>query len=143
MLKLVPLVLLSLAACGPAMAQQRDGGRMLEQLEKADANGDGAVSRQEFTSFRAAQFTRMDRNGDGFITDTDIPRFVQNRLPPEMSGDNMRATFDANKDGKVSQSEFVNGPSLVFDRTDTNGDGAVARTELEAARAALAARRQQ
>lgn len=143
MLKLVPLAFLSLAACAPAMAQPHDGARMLEQLEKADTNGDGAVSRQEFTAFRATQFTRIDRNGDGFITDDDIPRFVQNRLPPEMSGDNLRATFDANKDGKVSQAEFVSGPALMFDRADANSDNTVTRAELEAVRAALAARKQQ
>lgn len=140
MFKLIPLVFLSLAACAPAVAQQHDGARLLEQLQKADTNRDGAVSRAEFTAFRASQFTRLDRNNDGFVTDSDIPRFVQNRLPPDMSGDKLQATFDNNKDGKVSQSEFVNGPALMFDRADANGDSIVTSQELETIRAALANR---
>lgn len=140
MLKFIPLALLSLTACAPAIAQQHDGTRMLEQLEKADSNKDGAISRAELTAHRASQFDRLDRNKDGFITDNDIPKMVQNRLPPEMSGDKLRANFDANKDGKVSEAEFVNGPSLMFDRADTNGDNLVAQSELQAVRAALASR---
>lgn len=143
MLKLIPLAFLALAACTPAMAQQHGGARLFEQLEKADMNNDGAISRQEFTAFRATQFTRLDRNADGFITDSDIPRFVQNRLPPEMTGDNLRATFDANKDGKVGQAEFVNGPALMFDRADANGDNTVTQAELEVVRAALGSRARQ
>ena len=140
MLKIIPLAFLSLAACAPALAQQHDGTRMLDQMEKADANGDGAVSRTEFTAFRASQFGRLDRNKDGFITDSDIPKMVQSRLPAEMSGDKLRASFDANKDGKVSEAEFVNGPSVLFDRADTNGDNMVSKAELNAMRTALANR---
>jgi Ca2+-binding EF-hand superfamily protein len=44
-----------------AFAQGRDG--ML--LEQADANHDGKVTREEFMSSRAEQFTRLDSNGDG------------------------------------------------------------------------------
>lgn len=140
MLKLIPLAFLSLAACAPAAAQQHDGSRMLEQLEKADTNNDGAISKAEFTAYRASQFKRIDRNGDGFITDSDIPARLQRRLPPEMSSDKMQATFDVNKDGKVSEQEYTSGPSLMFDRADTNGDSVVTKQELQALRTALANR---
>lgn len=140
-LKIASLTILLLVACSPADAQQHDGARMIAQLEKADANHDGAVSRQEFTAFRASQFTRLDRNHDGFFTDNDIPAFAKNRIPPELSFDTLKASFDGNNDGKISQAEFVNGPSLMFERVDANQDGLVTEAELNTARAALAARR--
>ena len=135
------LALLALAACSPASAQQHDGSRMIAQLEKADTNHDGAVSRNEFTAFRATQFERIDRNRDGYLTESDIPSFAKNRIPEEMSIENLQVTFDVNKDAKVSKQEFVNGPALMFDRVDMNKDNIVTRTELEAARAMLEARR--
>ncbi|OYW18045.1 MAG: hypothetical protein B7Z52_05745, partial [Burkholderiales bacterium 12-64-5] len=116
MLRLLPAALLALSACAPAQAQDRDGARLIEQIEKADANGDGAISRTEFTAYRSTQFGRLDRNKDGFVTDSDIPAALQKRLPPEMSIDKLKAAFDANGDGKLSQQEFVNGPTAAFDR---------------------------
>ena len=141
MLRLLPAAILALSACAPAQAQNRDGARLIEQLEKSDTNGDGAISRDEFIAGRSAQFARLDRNKDGYFTDSDIPGIVKNRLPPEMSVDSMKATFDANGDGKVSQSEFVNGPTAAFDRIDANGDNTVTRTEIDQARAMLASLR--
>lgn len=138
MSRLLPAAILVLAACAPAQAQDRDGARLIEQIEKADTNGDGAISRNEFTAHRATQFSRLDRDQNGYVTESDIPSFVQKRLPPEMSLDKMKAAFDTNKDGKLSQSEFVNGPTAAFDRIDANGDNTVTRAEIDQARAMLA-----
>jgi Ca2+-binding EF-hand superfamily protein len=140
MKSVLPLSLLALAACSPASAQQHDGSRMIAQLEKADTNHDGAVSREEFTGFRATQFERIDRNNDGHMTDSDIPAFAKNRIPEEMSIETLKTNFDVNKDGKISKPEFVNGPALMFDRVDTNKDNIVTKAELETARALLEAR---
>jgi Ca2+-binding EF-hand superfamily protein len=140
MIKMLAPALLLLAACGPASAQQHDGAKALAQLEKADTNRDGAVSRQEFTSFRSSQFSRIDRNGDGFITEADIPSFAKNRLPPEMSIDNLKVTFDTNKDGKISKAEFTGGPALMFDRVDADKNDIATKAEFDAARAAFASR---
>lgn len=138
---LLPLALLPLVACEPASAQQHDGSRMIAQLEKADANHDGVVSRNEFTAFRTTQFARIDRNNDGFMTDNDIPAFAKKRIPEEMSIETLKASFDVNKDGRISKVEFVNGPALMFDRVDANKDNVVTQQELEAARAVLETRR--
>jgi Ca2+-binding EF-hand superfamily protein len=138
MKRLLPL-LAALALTAPAFAQTRDGARLLDQLEKADANKDGAVSKTEFLDLRADQFARIDRNKDGYITDSDIPARAKKRMP-ELSSDTLRTNFDADKDGRVSRAEFVDGPAMVFDRVDANGDGLATRAEFDAARAALAAR---
>jgi Ca2+-binding EF-hand superfamily protein len=140
-MKLILPLALAIAACAPVSAQQAGGGeRMLEQLEKADANGDGAVSRDEFLAYRTAQFPRLDRNKDGFYTESDIPQRLAKRLPQGFSAGEMRAQFDANGDGKVSEAEFVNGPSPAFDRVDADQNNLVTQAELETARAVLAQR---
>lgn len=41
-------------------------GRMMQRM--ADSNGDGAVTREEFTASMAQHFDRMDANKDGQVT---------------------------------------------------------------------------
>jgi hypothetical protein len=133
-------VFLVLAACSPAIAQQYDGSRILKQLERADTDGDGAVSRAEFKVQRQTQFARIDRNNDGVMTDGDIPARLKNRMPDNMSTDMLMKQFDKNGDGQVSEAEFVDGPAMLFDRVDANSDGKATMAEMEAAKAAFAAR---
>jgi hypothetical protein len=64
--KVATAALLLFASC-VALSQSRDGGA----IEQADANKDGKVTRQEYIDARAAQFARMDRNGDGVVDDAD------------------------------------------------------------------------
>jgi uncharacterized low-complexity protein len=40
------------------------------------------------------------------------------------------AMLDANKDGKISKDEFVNGHAAMFDALDTNKDGALDQAEF-------------
>ena len=51
----------------PAMAPPARG------LMRADANGDGVVTRAEFLADAAARFDRMDANRDGRLTREEMP----------------------------------------------------------------------
>lgn len=117
----------------PAMAQMRGDGI----FERADANKDGTVTREEFIAARADHFTKLDRNSDGYIDNSDVPKRLAARRQQQGGGDFMVGQFDADGDGKVSKEEFVNGPTLAFDRADANKDNVLDAKELAAAKEAV------
>lgn len=123
----------------PTALHAQDSSLMLDQLRAADANRDRKITKAELTTFRAANFTRIDRNGDDVLTERDIPAFLRTEGGPiDLAG--LTAQFDSNRDGKVSRDEFVNGPTLVFDRADSNRDGVLTIDELDAAVASAKAK---
>jgi len=92
-------------------------------MMRADTNGDGKISRDEFTAMSDQRFARLDKNGDGFIT-ADEASDMQGRGP---GGGVMAA--DADHDGKVSHAEFT-----------ATGDGALHQARCEWRRADHAGR---
>lgn len=55
-----------------------DGG----SFEKADSNGDGNVSRQEWLASPTPIFDRADANGDGVVTQSERSALLQARKAP-------------------------------------------------------------
>jgi Ca2+-binding EF-hand superfamily protein len=127
--KVSTAAVLLLSSC-VAFAQGREGNA----LEQADANHDGKVTKQEYNDARAALFARMDRNGDGFIDDADSRESANER--GQRAAAALRGRIDTNGDGKISKDEFVNAPTMVFDKFDADKDGVLDAQELAAARAA-------
>ena len=54
-----------------AAARQMHRQRMVERLEKMDANRDGIISRQEWTG-KLEVFDRLDQNHDGMLTREEL-----------------------------------------------------------------------
>ena len=125
------LVLLS----APAMSQMRGEG----VFERSDVNKDGTVTREEFIAARAEHFSKLDRNSDSYIDSNDVPKRLAKRRAQNGGGDFLTQQFDADGDAKVSKDEFVNGPTLAFDRADTNKDNVLDAKELAAAKEAAKA----
>ncbi|MCA0921087.1 EF-hand domain-containing protein [Pseudooceanicola nanhaiensis] len=130
-----PLLVL-LAA--PALAQA--GARQAAAFGKADANGDGVISRTELMARKGALFDRADRNGDGQIdrAEADRLRKMAQRaaMAAEANAGLSIAAMDTNADGLLSRSEFTSYLPM-FEVADANGDSVLDEGEVSRMRAAL------
>lgn len=125
-------IIATTAGAAGSLAASNGNAVLLDQVGGADTNRDGNVSKQELIAFRGANFARLDRNGDGLLMRSDIPAMAK-RFRPEVDFDRLIKQFDANNDGKVSRSEFVDGPTTIFDAADSNKDGLLTKAERSAA----------
>jgi hypothetical protein len=78
----------------------------------------------------------MDRNGDGVVDDTDSRERADQSAVGKRVAAGMRGRIDTNSDGKISKDEFVNAPTMLFDRFDADKNSELDAKELEAARGA-------
>lgn len=104
---------------------------LIERMDQADANRDGDVTRAELIAWRTANFTRFDRNRDGVLSDSDIPRFVRGTSIGAQF-DELKVQFDTNRDGRVTRDEFIGAPTVLFDAADGNHDNVLTRAERDA-----------
>jgi Ca2+-binding EF-hand superfamily protein len=101
-------------------------------FDSADTNGDGVTTREEFHAARERLFARLDRNGDGFIGEDDMSGRLAGRQKAQQRLAELVTQLDEDGDGRVSQSEFVAGPTPLFDRADTDHNGELSREEVAA-----------
>ncbi len=113
------------------------GGRWEQTLADLDTDQDGVVSREEFDQ-RADPFARLDRNGDGVLSQEDKEGGPGFGRPPRRTG---VASFvglaDADRDGAVSAEEwraYLDGLNSIFAELDQDGDGSVSSQELPPSR---------
>ncbi|MEL6258749.1 MAG: hypothetical protein AAFQ67_06815, partial [Pseudomonadota bacterium] len=68
-----------------------------EAFGKADANGDGVITKAEVTELREDAFSRLDRNGDGYAEPADAPRRFRSRYEERFAP--LRDQYDTDGDG--------------------------------------------
>lgn len=141
MTRILLLAVLGVSLALPASAQFGRGRGGGDILEKADADRDGFITREEYSLARAAQFERMDRNKDGSVTRADFGRLA--RFKPDAVDRLMSvlSAADANQDGRITRAELQAAPMPVFERGDSDGDGRLSRDEVDAIKAQRKARR--
>jgi Ca2+-binding EF-hand superfamily protein len=134
-------VTLILSLTLPASAQFGRARGGSDILERADANRDGYITREEYAAARASQFDRMDRNKDGSVTRTDFGRLA--RFKPDAVDRLMSvlSAADADQDGRITRAELEAAPMPVFERGDSDGDDRLSRDEVEAIKAQRKSRR--
>ncbi len=142
----LPLALLAAVALSGANATKAASPRVnqFEAWRKADANGDGGLSREEARRLPrlARQFDVIDRDSDGIISGAEVRAWrgaargekqATARAAAPKGVDEILRIADRNGDGALSRAEFDQGlPRFArrFDRIDTDGDGSLARGEL-------------
>jgi Ca2+-binding EF-hand superfamily protein len=102
-------------------------------FEKLDANGDGVLTRSEVDADVQARFAEIDTNKDGKITQAELKAHAEAKQADMQShmADHMKAA-DKNGDGKWSKDELPRMPAQVFSKLDTNNDGSLTQAELAA-----------
>ena len=137
----------------PAIALAATTGknaRLAEQFRRADADGNGMLSRVEAergAPLLAKRFDAIDANRDGQISPEEIRAFRRARRGSArgaQAGAKFELYFaraDSDGDGALSRAEAERGLPRVakkFERIDRDGDGRLTREEMQAW---LAARR--
>lgn len=122
------LVAASLPACARHMNHDP-----LERFAQADSNHDGLVGRQEFLAARAARFEQMDRDRDGYLADSDMPRFMRSDAGRMRKFHAAQQMADSDGDGRISHAEFIAAGARMFALVDANHDQVIDKAELQQA----------
>ena len=116
-------------------ATPRHGG-----LLRADANGDGTITRAEVVAQAQARFDAMDTNHDGTVTPEEraAARAAMWAKRGGEAGDAPMAGRGGGGGGRsLTRADALARAGARFDRMDTNHDGKLDAAEIAASRAAM------
>ena len=129
---------------GMGMRGMRGDGPMFD-FDGADANSDGKVTKEELSAYRQTLMSGVDANGDGMISVEELSAHMKARMDAKIDerAKARVASQDLNGDGMLSVDELLAPPmaTRMFDRLDTDGDGAVSQQEIAQAKAKMQQRR--
>ena len=132
--------------------QGGDGSEeMMNRLISMDANKNGKLEKDEVPERMQSMFSRADKNEDGAIDKEEMTAMVRERSGGQGTGfgggqggfggreflTQMMERADVDKDGKLSGDEIPPFMRERLEQTDTNKDGALDKSELEAAAARM------
>lgn len=120
------------------------GPMPIPSFAELDADKDGRVTQAEFDAFRAGRVTALDTDKDGKLSAAEITAQAMQRAEAR-AGDmaaKMIAARDSDGDGLLSAAEMavMPVPQMIFDRVDSDGDGAITEDEANVARERMAER---
>jgi Ca2+-binding EF-hand superfamily protein len=140
------------------MRGDRGGSRIKRLLGRYDANDDGKVTLEEVQTKVTERFAQMDLDGDGKITDEDLPPIMRGRKilsggdqsmghrhgglgHHQMHGGKRMMRYlrgaDANKDDVVTLQELQDRAAKRFAWIDHNKDGAIDQADHDTMRKAM------
>jgi len=125
---LIAVAAISALTAATGVHAQGQGGMGKGLIERADGNGDGKLSLDEYKAGRAQRFSRMDADSDGKLSLAEIDQAAQGM--PRRS--EMLKAADTNGDGLVTLEEFNASSKGEFAHLDADKDGFVTADELAA-----------
>ena len=104
------------------------GARTREMMLKVDTNGDGMVSRAEWSAFHEKVFSLLDRHQKGSVADDEfiyarndeLETFATGGFARGLRTEEMMKLIDTNHDGHVSRAEYMADQMKIFDLMDTS-----------------------
>ena len=114
------------------------GGPLLDRaFNRFDRNNDGFLTPDELPERARERFMRADQDGDGKVSKDEFRRMVAAFQPPwggdrsrdSAAGQNLFRLLDSNRDGRLSRSELQNAVKIL-DRLDRNGNGLLEQQEI-------------
>lgn len=106
-------------AGGNTMTLKRFQRRHAKKIMAADADGDGRISKAEFSAAGTSgkgnpekRFAKMDSNSDGFLDRTEVDLFLANRFKRQ----------DANGDGVLDAQEQSKGQGTKSPKSGADGE---------------------
>lgn len=144
---------------GPAV--KNDGKPYLRSVDK---NHDGRITKDEFVAGSKKRFAKADTNHDGVISQQEAKaakaklqekeakreakrlaegKPVKRKKKSDRPAKPYLSTFDKNKDGRVSQKEYLARREKKFAEMDLNHDGVISKEEARIAKQKLLERREE
>lgn len=132
----------------PVMAQNAEPGGPRQMIfADLDVDGSGTVTLEELQAAGQGRFVRADANGDGALSRDEL--LDQSRARAEASVDRLLERADTDGDDQLTQAEMEAAreargerrgrgrsermPERMFERMDADGDGAVSEAEFNEA----------
>jgi len=120
---------LALALPLPAFATSGDDeslSKLPDRFERLDRDGDGRVTISEVKRARGGCFRRSDRNRDSHLDRGEFAHMLHTSRPV---ADRRFARIDTNDDQRLSYAEIMARPARLFALYDSNGDGGLTLAE--------------
>ena len=124
------------SAAAPAFAQNKSPEdddtrrpRQENRMDRADSDGDGALSFEEFAAAGPDFFSEADSDGDGTITANElVDRMLRQRLMDR--AERMIARFDVDGDGQLTTDEIEERQQKMFALMDVDNSGSIEEDEM-------------
>lgn len=108
---------------GQVDAKQREHQQVDDQFQRMDRNGDGAVSQDEYSGWSRERFDAMDRDRNYYLSESE--RKAGGSVPGQLAGGSQSGTAEQSISDNAREAE------AAFRAADSNGDGRLDKTELQ------------
>jgi Ca2+-binding EF-hand superfamily protein len=103
--------------------------RSEQRFARLDTNKDGKLAPEELARVINRRVALIDANGDRQVSAAEIEAAMRKRI--ENRRDRIMQLMDADRDGTISEAEADVVLRDMFDKADTDDDGAVSLAEIQ------------